>query len=257
MSIHIMSAVWKNSVQTGGNLLLLLAMADFANDDGECWPSVATLATKARITDRHVRRILRQLEEDGEIKALDKPGQNGTIRYLVFARNGGEDKMSGGVTSKTEPRTPMSVPPDAHVSQSVNNHQEPKAEDSEIKAESKRFVEWFLDLLKRTGAPEPKLTDSNRAAWADVYEKMVRIDQRTKDEIKKVCQWARRDSFWSANFLSPAKLRQKNRDLVLYFDVFLNRMQHDDSHQRPNGRGFSDSNVGAFAELDRKMASGY
>jgi len=83
MSIHVMSMVWKRSRQKGGELLVLLALADYANDDGYCWPSIKTLSERSRLLDRSVRRILRKLEKDGEIVTQTKGGVNGSNRYRV------------------------------------------------------------------------------------------------------------------------------------------------------------------------------
>jgi hypothetical protein len=101
--------------------------------------------------------------------------------------------------------------------------QEDSKESKELPEGAWRFVDWFLALLKRTGAPEPKLTESNRRAWADTYDKLIRLDGRSKDQVKAVCEWAREDSFWRSNFLSPSKLREKN-DGVTYFDRFMAKM---------------------------------
>jgi len=67
MSIKMMSAVWSDSPQEGGTLLVLLALADFADDDGKCWPNNETLAAKARLSKRQVNRVLAILNEAGEI----------------------------------------------------------------------------------------------------------------------------------------------------------------------------------------------
>lgn len=85
MSVEVMACVWRSSRQKGGKLLVLLAMADFANDEGLCWPSVATLAKKARLSDRQAQRALRELESDGEV-ALVKAGgrENGRARASVY-----------------------------------------------------------------------------------------------------------------------------------------------------------------------------
>ncbi len=244
MSIRIMALVWEASAQTGGNLLLLLALADFANDEGECWPAVSTLAKKSRMSDRHVRRILRTLEEAGEIERLEAAGQHGTNRYLI-APKVRADILSVG-SSTPDPLTPASVTPDAHVPQSVKNHQQPSDKDEEgkaLKEEATKFVDWFLVLLAETGAPPLKITDGVKNGWADAYEKLVRIDGRKKEEIVKVCRWARRDPFWRDNFLSPAKLRQKDKQQVFYYDVFLNKLTHNgtSSHRGGSTRGFEQS----------------
>lgn len=82
------------------------------------------------------------------------------------------------------------------------------------------FVNWFISLL-----PDGQtFTQPNLDQWADTYDKLKRIDSRTKDEIKTVCLWARNDDFWKSNFLSPVKLRRTNGDGVKYFDVFKAKM---------------------------------
>jgi hypothetical protein len=49
MSVGMLSRVWKHSKARFGDRLVLLAIADFANDAGEAWPSVETLAKKSRL----------------------------------------------------------------------------------------------------------------------------------------------------------------------------------------------------------------
>jgi hypothetical protein len=83
MSIRVMSSVWENTKQSGSNLVILLAISDFANDDGEAWPSVNTLAKKARITERECQFILRKLTEAGEIEIDTNGGPHRCNLYRV------------------------------------------------------------------------------------------------------------------------------------------------------------------------------
>ena len=91
MSIKIMSAVWERAPVDGGSLLVLLAMADFANDNGICWPSVPSLARKSRLSERQVQRVLRDLEDSKLIMTDLGTGPHGVNTYKVLARG---DKMS-------------------------------------------------------------------------------------------------------------------------------------------------------------------
>lgn len=81
MSIPAISAAFAESQAMGGDFLVLLALADYANEDGLAWPSVPTLAKKARLSERSVRRALRALESLGEIEVKQYAGVNGTHLY--------------------------------------------------------------------------------------------------------------------------------------------------------------------------------
>ena len=48
MSISVMSAAWKNFPGGGPELLTLLALADWADDEGYCYPSMRRIAHKTR-----------------------------------------------------------------------------------------------------------------------------------------------------------------------------------------------------------------
>ena len=86
LSIKIMSWVWDHSPYEGKALLLHLALADFANDAGEAWPSQPTLAKKARCTERYVRDAVATMEQDGYL-SVSKPS-NGRDSHRYTLTNG-------------------------------------------------------------------------------------------------------------------------------------------------------------------------
>jgi len=93
----------------------------------------------------------------------------------------------------------------------------PKKES--VSPEGLTFAHWFRDTLpEKTNMP-----DRWEKSFAQVYDDLVRLDGRDGAEIRRVCQWARNDSFWSSNFQSPAKLRKRNKDGIQYYDVFLEK----------------------------------
>ncbi len=67
MSIRVMSKVWDESTHKGTELLLLIAIADNAADDGFCWPGQVYLAGKIRMNRSSVIRLTRKLEASGEL----------------------------------------------------------------------------------------------------------------------------------------------------------------------------------------------
>jgi hypothetical protein len=127
MSIKVMSAVWEGSKQEGGGLLTLLAIADHADDDGYAYPGVDRLAGRARVTSRHVRRLLRILESSGELVIQPGAGPRGVNLYRVMlptmtnCQPGTKVRADSDVLSDL---TPVSIPHDADVSRSVSDPSE-------------------------------------------------------------------------------------------------------------------------------------
>lgn len=74
MSIEVMAEVWKKSQHSGTNLLMLLSVADFADDDGVAFPSVQRLAVKCRMSKRNAQDRLRELAESGELSIFKNQG---------------------------------------------------------------------------------------------------------------------------------------------------------------------------------------
>jgi hypothetical protein len=83
MSIKRMTAVWDQSQTKGSHLLLLLAIADHAGDDGYAWPGITHLATKVRMSERHVSRMISLIEETGELY-VERNLKDGVVnKYIV------------------------------------------------------------------------------------------------------------------------------------------------------------------------------
>jgi len=74
MSIRIMSSVWESGAFDGSTLLLLLALADAANDEGFCWPSAATLMKKTRLSHATLFRSMKELVDAGWIEKKARAG---------------------------------------------------------------------------------------------------------------------------------------------------------------------------------------
>ena len=82
MSVRVSTWVWHETTAKGSDLLVLLALADSANDDGECWPGVDTIGSKTRMSRATVFRRLDALEEGGLIERLRR-GKRQTNVYRV------------------------------------------------------------------------------------------------------------------------------------------------------------------------------
>jgi hypothetical protein len=98
VSVTCSAWVWKHTKTRGNDKLLLLAIADVADDDGgNAWPSIPTLAAKATCSERTVQRRLVELEEAGCIAVDRGAGKRGTHRYTVLM----DDRAAGRVAVPT------------------------------------------------------------------------------------------------------------------------------------------------------------
>ena len=77
MSIHCISWAFKQRNISPTEKLLLIALADHANDDGECWPGQKHLAEKCCVSRETVSRNLSSLEANGFIKSIRKRDDRG------------------------------------------------------------------------------------------------------------------------------------------------------------------------------------
>lgn len=76
-----MSEVWNASCRTHTAKLVLLALADNANDSGWCWPSITHLATKCSLSRRGVIDQVKALEVDGHLSRVKNEGN--VTRYCL------------------------------------------------------------------------------------------------------------------------------------------------------------------------------
>jgi hypothetical protein len=86
MSVRIMSEVFTRYPSGGGEMLLALALADHASDDGSrVWPSIPSLAVKTRQSERAVQLQLRKMESCGWLIKVSskKIGRGQTVEYRI------------------------------------------------------------------------------------------------------------------------------------------------------------------------------
>jgi len=83
MSWQATAHVLRHSRSTLGSRLVLLALGNYSNDDNRCWPKLYSLAQDTRLSERQVRRCLRDLEEIGEIETCPQGYHRANV-YQLF-----------------------------------------------------------------------------------------------------------------------------------------------------------------------------
>lgn len=75
MSIYLMTAIWKGVDLPTNRKVVLLKLADHADDEGQnCWPSVGRIAHECGVVPRTVQMILREFEKEEIIRIEGNPG---------------------------------------------------------------------------------------------------------------------------------------------------------------------------------------
>gem|GEM_PF-4174754 len=209
-----------------------------AGEDGRCYPSAASIAAACRISKDTIWPALKTLEDAGIITRLPKKF-GGSNSYLITPPIGGNDgviedgSMSGksGVIDSLQSLEKVGCQSLEKVGcQSLEKvgckeiHLKKaniKKSNIEISPDAIQFAQWFKSSL-----PESVNLKANwQQSFAEIYDKLVRIDNRTPEQIREVSRWARTDNFWKTKFMSPSKLRDRNRDGIQYFDVFIEKMK--------------------------------
>jgi len=91
-----MTRVWDETRFRGTDLLILLCLADHANDQGACWPSYQTLAKRARCSRRQAIRCVQKLSAEGwiyiEHRRVGPLENKSNVFHLRIPEGGGDAK---------------------------------------------------------------------------------------------------------------------------------------------------------------------
>lgn len=171
MSIRVMSAVWDRFPGAGSELLALLAMADWSDDEGRCYPSMSSIAKKTRLSRSQAQRVIHQLIATGYLTVTgnETGGAPGSTRQyrIKLNRLTGSTHATGSVdatgsTHAQEGSHPCGETGSTHATQTViepsMNRQVPKTGAFAAPAISEKQADPIfggcLDFLKSKGAAE-------------------------------------------------------------------------------------------------------
>lgn len=219
MSIRLMSTVWDTPLELDPTCrLVLLSLADQANDEGLCWPSVATVARRCGVSPKSARRWLHYLEERGWLRREEKSGTSN--RYWLTPPTGdtppvdGTPPTHGRGTPPTGDRAPL---PPTGAEPSENHQMEP----SPSPPPSGRGA---VDALPGMPEEQPTRTAGDLVrSWVDAYT-LARGSAPLASQVKRTASSARRladdleplgDAAWAAG-LELARLagRDGYMDLI-------------------------------------------
>lgn len=130
MSFHHQSLAWNLNLPSAACKLVLMGLASYANEDGECWPRQETLAEKTCQTSRSVRQHLAWLEEHGYISREHRSTTSGrrSDMYLLTLEATQPEKSSACATGKkrqTQPEKSSACSIHESVSKNIPDARDP------------------------------------------------------------------------------------------------------------------------------------
>jgi len=207
MSTILMSACWPLQGMSPAQKAVLISLADQANDDGYCWPSVGTIAKRTCLSERAVQGAIKWLQSVKLMTANERNGTSSVYRLTPAAYappqmlRPADAAPRGAGNAPPPPQMLHPTPADAAPKPSMNRHLNRK-EPKDTRADATGFVlpDWIpadtwaafmetrkakkakstdyalslivkdLERFKAAGHdPVAILNNSIKAGWSDVY----------------------------------------------------------------------------------------
>lgn len=161
MSIHAAKWAWAQKVGHPTRKLVLVALADHANADGECWPSMRLVADFAECSPRTVQRHIDALEDEGFVKRTSRrtrgDGRFSSWNYRLPVTgdayvSDGHERPEANLTDGHE----RPCPPDTgdHVQRTPVSGLEPSGEPTSTEGAKAPLVDRVADWLVNTHGVE-------------------------------------------------------------------------------------------------------
>lgn len=93
------ATAWAAATRTGSPALkvVLLVLANYADDCGRCWPSQVRIAYESEVSERSVRRALKKLESLGLLSRLPRRNPAGEVVTTAYQLAMPAASLAGGV----------------------------------------------------------------------------------------------------------------------------------------------------------------
>lgn len=106
-----MSAIFESETLGPTERLIMLALADHADDAGRCYPSIARLCQRTGLSERAIQTNIRRLSEQGYIRVSAGGGKGNANLYFITANPAADAPRSKCTPAPDAPQTPQQVRP--------------------------------------------------------------------------------------------------------------------------------------------------
>lgn len=233
MSIKHILAAMEAKVGNPSRKLILIKLADNANDAGVCFPSYQHIADHCEVKKRSVIDHISRLEADGFLVKSGRKSRLGSSSnsYQLCISSGGNSEPVPSANSAPPPSANI-APPSANIAPPLvqNLHPEPVTLltchlTNNVTNEFATNPEVVASELAKEVLNENPTAKIKPEGWLADIDKAIRLDNRSVEDLLAVIAWIYHGGggFWKANILSGKKLREK-------FDQLKIQMNSGGSH---------------------------
>ena len=169
MSVQALSCAMSIRGVSASEKLLLLVLANYADDKMMCWPSHKRIAEDTSLSQRTILSLLKGLEARGVITRSERHRHDGSRSSdIITLHLGGETAAGGGETISPRGETIAGggemVSPLTTFEPSLNHQEEPKK--ISVKSDDAGFERFWVEYPRKVAKPEA------RKAFAKAWRKL-------------------------------------------------------------------------------------
>ncbi len=206
--------------------LLYGEITALCNEKGFCWASNSYFSNLYNVEKGTISRWISQLEKNEHIstKFIYKKDSKEIEKRIIKIHNTYKIKSKGGINKIVKD----------NIYSTINNNTINNSLTSKNVKSENDFPPLILDSYNHIVELFPKQTrpktKKEKLKWLSELDKLQRLDGYNPRQIYIICLKVRNDNFWSQNFLSITKLRQKNKDGIKYIQSFEYKFAKDLKH---------------------------
>lgn len=180
-----------------------------AQHAGRVWvyKTIDEWADEIGVTEKQAKSAIHRLEAEGMVESCQPEGSNRRKWYRIvyehplFAE--GQEGCSMGQPGPLD-RAERAAPSALQGRSKVTENTTEVTTENTTREHARALANLLADLIVENGSKRPNVTGS----WITTIDRMLRLDGRTSEEVEGAIRWSQADDFWSANILSPDKLRK-------------------------------------------------
>ena len=155
--------------------------------------------------------LCRCLDAMAEKKIITKDNTGNITKYGI-QKDYTKWVASVKITTSGKNDTTTSVNNDTETSGKNATHKRKKETKASPNPDGIRMSELLFNLIQERN-PNHKKPDMQK--WALHIDNMIRLDNRSVEDIEKIIRWCQEDEFWQNNILSTGSLRKQYDTLWL------------------------------------------